>query len=307
MSEPIAYLNGCLLPRNQLSISIFDTGFILGVTATEQIRTFRGVPFCLTEHIARLFQSLEILNINTNQKPQEIESITQQLVEKNYPLLPEGSDLGIGIFVTPGTYNRFSEGESSSPVVCIYTYELAFDQWADQYRQGVTLSIPAIRQVSEQSWPRQLKCRSRVHYYLADQQADEIDSGSRALLLDQQGFVTEATTASVLIFHDGLGIISPPKEKVLPGISVSVVEEIASDLELPFLYKDLLPQEVISANEVLLCGTSPSILPVVRIDKQKIADGKPGPIYQKLLSKWNDRVGLNIVKQAEQQATVMSS
>ena len=92
----------------------------------------------------------------------------------------------------------------------------------------------AVRQVPGDCWPSELKCRSRMHYYLADREAAAIEPGPRALLLDHEGFVAEASTANALAYRAGEGLLSPPLGKVLRGISMGVVVELTERLGIPF-------------------------------------------------------------------------
>ena len=64
MQEPIAYINGRRLPLSQLGVSVFDGGFVQGVTVAEQLRTFGGRLFRLEMHLARLARSLTIVGID---------------------------------------------------------------------------------------------------------------------------------------------------------------------------------------------------------------------------------------------------
>jgi branched-subunit amino acid aminotransferase/4-amino-4-deoxychorismate lyase len=138
-----------------------------------------------------------------------------------------------------------------------------------------------------------------MHYYLADLQARQIDPRSRALLLDDDGYVTETTTASLVVVDAGPRIVSPPHEKLLPGISVAVVAELARRLGVPFDERDLTPAEVAAAEEVLLAGTTPCLLPVVRLNGRPIASGRPGEVFRRLITAWSEMVGVDIVQQAE--------
>jgi branched-subunit amino acid aminotransferase/4-amino-4-deoxychorismate lyase len=63
--------------------------------------------------------------------------------------------------------------------------------------------------------------------------------------------------------------------------------------------EDLQPYDLYTADEVFFSSTSPCVLPVTRVDKRQIKDGKPGPITQQLLGEWGEMVGLNIVAQAQ--------
>ena len=78
-----------------------------------------------------------------------------------------------------------------------------------------------------------------MHFYLADRAAAARQSGARAVLLDDDGFVAEATTANVLVYREGEGLVSPPSEHILAGVSLGVVQELAGQLGMPFVMRPL--------------------------------------------------------------------
>src|SRR5205807_1582292 len=146
-------------------------GFVLGATVTEQLRTFHGRLFRTARHLERLRHSLDVCGIDPPIDMAEFGRIAEELVARNHPLLAPGDDLGLAIFVTPGAYAALA-GRESPPTVGLHTFPLAFSRWAKSYRGGVALVTTSIEQVPPQCWPAELKCRSRMHYYLADKQAD---------------------------------------------------------------------------------------------------------------------------------------
>jgi branched-subunit amino acid aminotransferase/4-amino-4-deoxychorismate lyase len=299
MTETIAYLNGRFVPTSALSVPIYDAGFVLGTTVAEQIRSFGGRLFRLDRHVKRLWRSLDVVGVDPGLSAADFEKTAQELVTRNHALLDPADDQGLGIFVTPGAYPTFAPPDAMGPTVCLHTYPLPFHRFAHLYRQGDALVVTDVRQVAADCWPRSLKCRSRMHYYLADRQARQVDPHSRAILLDDDGFVTETTTASLLVVERGPTIVSPPHEKLLPGISVAVVAELAQSLGIPFVERDLTPADVAAAEEVLLAGTTPCLLPVLRLNGQSICSGRPGDVFQRLIVAWSDLVGVDIVQQAE--------
>ena len=102
MAEHLAYLNGRYLPISQAAVPVYDTGFVLGVTVAEQMRTFGGQLFRLPEHLQRLARSLSIIGVEPKQSLAELQLIAEDLVARNHALLAPGDDLGLAIFVTPG-------------------------------------------------------------------------------------------------------------------------------------------------------------------------------------------------------------
>jgi branched-chain amino acid aminotransferase len=298
MDQAQAYLSGRWIAASAAAVSVADTGFVLGATVAEQVRTFGGELFRLEDHLARLERSLRIVGLEPEEGIEGLGAIARELVSRNHRLLVPGDDLGLSILVTPGLYPTFSAAGPSRPTVCLHTYPLPFGLWAGKYARGEVLVTSDVEQVSGRSWPPGLKCRSRMHYYLADRQAAGREPGARALLLDREGFLTETSTANVLAFESGTGLISPPREKILPGISLTVVEDLARRQGIRTVYRDLRPEEVSSAKEVLLASTPWCLLPVARLDGRRIGGGGPGVVFDRLLGAWSELVGLDIAGQA---------
>ncbi|HZZ29539.1 MAG TPA: aminotransferase class IV [Pirellulales bacterium] len=298
MPEPVAYLNGQLLPASQAVLPVYDTGFVLGATVTEQLRTFRGELFRLPEHLNRLHTSLQTAGIEPRESLPELADIAARLVADNRRLIDPADDLGLCIFITPGPYTSMAEGVAGGPTVGLHTYRLPFHLWADRYQQGVALRTTPIQQVPPECWPAALKCRSRMHYFLADQEAAEAEPGSRALLLNAGGLISETSTANVVAYYANRGLVSPPLEQVLPGISLQVVTELAGRLGIPFANKDLKPDEFARADEAFVSSTPNCLLPVTRLNGQAIGNGQPGKVFQQLLAAWNEMAELDIAAQA---------
>ena len=296
-AEPWAFWNGRFLPASQAVVPIYDTGFVQGVTITEQLRTFGGSLYRLPEHLARFEQSLEVVGIDLGRSMRELEQTAKELVARNHRLLHAEDDLGLAIFATPGPYPALAPSAEDEATICLHTYPLPFSIWAEKYEQGCALATTDVRQTPPECWPSRLKCRSRMHYYLADRQAARLHLHARALLLDERGFVTEASTANVFILKANR-LVSPPLERVLPGISLAAVKEFAARLEIEFVHEDLLPEDVAAADEVLLTSTPWRLLPVCSFNGAAIATGKPGKMYRKLIAAWNETAGFDLVAQA---------
>jgi branched-chain amino acid aminotransferase len=137
-----------------------------------------------------------------------------------------------------------------------------------------------------------------MHYYLADRQARAQDSQATAVLLDESNCVSETPIANVVAYFADGGLISPPLEKILPGITLQVTEELARRAGLPFEYRDLHVEDLLSADEILLTSTPYGLLPATRINSQPVGKGEPGPIYQSLLRQWAEMVGFDLAEQA---------
>jgi branched-subunit amino acid aminotransferase/4-amino-4-deoxychorismate lyase len=296
MHAPWAYSNGRWISSSDLHIAVDDVGFLLGVTVTERLRTFRGEVFRLAEHMRRLTRSLEIIGLDAADIVDEIARAIPEFVERNRRLIDADDDWSICAFVTPGV------AESGQPTICVHGNPLPFHRWAAMFETGLAVVVSEVRQVPPRCWPPELKCRSRMHYYLADLAASARQPGGRAILLDDEGYVAEASTANVLAYRTGEGLISPPRERILSGVSLGVVEELAGRLGVPFVMRPLTAQELRTADEAMLASTSVCVLPIVTCDGEPIGTATPGPVYRRLLEAWSEMVGLDVAEQARRYA-----
>ncbi|MCR4414947.1 MAG: aminotransferase class IV [Thermoguttaceae bacterium] len=296
-SVPLAWLNGRFFPASEAVISPVDAGFVQGTTVAEQLRTFSGRLFHLDDHLIRLRRSLEIVGVDPGLGHEDFAALAQELVARNHRLLAPGDDLGLSIFVTPGLYAGYG-GASGVPTVCLHTYPLPFRFWAEKYRTGQALVVTKVQQVPAACWPASLKCRSRMHYYLADRRAAEIDPGARAVLVDREGMITEASTANIVLYREHEGLVTPPRSNILHGISLQVVEQLGLTMGLATHARRFRADEVASADEVFLTSTPFCLLPVTRLDRRPICGGVPGPMFRRLLAAWSAQVGLDIEAQA---------
>jgi branched-subunit amino acid aminotransferase/4-amino-4-deoxychorismate lyase len=184
----------------------------------------------------------------------------------------------------------------TTPTLCVHTFPLPFELWARKMQTGVHLVTPSIRHVPPQCYDPKIKYRSRMHFYLADKEAQLVDPDASGLLLDLDGNVTETSGANFLMVERGT-IVSPTLVNTLPGVSRAMVIELAGKLGLPFVERDIQVFNVINADEALTTSTPYCLMPVTKINGVPIADGKPGPVFRRLLEAWSTEVGLDIKKQ----------
>ena len=299
-NEPLVYLNGQMVPASQAHIAIYDAGVVLGATVTQMTRTFRLKPFRLADHLDRLFCSLRYTRMEIGLSIKQVTSISHELISHNGRLLDDGDELGLIHFVTAGEHPTYagSSGRAArtTPTVCFHTFPMPFELWADNLQTGIHLVTPSIRHVPPQCYDPKMKYRSRMHYFLADQEARLADPNATALLLDLDGNVTETSGANFLLVERGT-IVSPTLTNTLPGISRATVIDLAAKLSIPFVERDIQVFNVINADEAFLSSTPYCLMPVTKINGIAIGNGGPGPIFRRLLTAWSELVGLDVEQQ----------
>jgi branched-chain amino acid aminotransferase len=112
-----------------------------------------------------------------------------------------------------------------------------------------------------------------------------------------EGNLTEGSGYNVFMVTDGV-IRTPGDSAILKGVSRGMVFDLAEQLDIPLVEDDLQPYDLHTADEAFFASTSFCVLPVTRVDRREIGDGKPGPVVQQLLAAWSESVGFDIVDQA---------
>lgn len=300
-AEPIVYLNGDFLPAAVACLPLTDLG-LHGVAATEMTRTFGHRCFRLDDHLDRLNSSMGKLGLHTDLLRGDWQDITGSVVEHNSALISAQQDLLVNHLVTAGpnpAYATPPTSQDSSPIttICVQTFPLPFARWAHKYDSGQHLIVPEIRQIPANCLDPGIKSRNRLHWYLADRQARETDVQASALLSDLNGHLTETGSGNFYIVR-GNTIFTPPRHATLNGVSQYVVRDIAKYLGLGFEERDIRLDWALAAEEALTSSTPYCVLPVTQINRQPIGDGKPGPVFHKILETWNVTVGMDIARQA---------
>ena len=307
MSEPFVYLNHEFVPASRAHLNIYDAGIVLGATVTEMIRTFRKRLFRLPDHLQRLAGSLRYVRFEIGISMDDFAAALEDLVARNAALLEDHEELGLVVFITAGENPSYAGNAAANarttPTVCAHTFPLPCEMWVDGMTNGAHVVTPCIRHVPPQCFDTKMKYRSRMHYYLAEQEARLVDPNAMPLLLDLDGNVTETSGANFLIVEEG-EIVSPTLRNILPGISRKVVMELASRLGIPFVERDFQVFNVINAQEAFVTTTPYCMMPVTKVNGISIGSGKPGPVFRQLLAAWSEDVSLDIEAQIRDTAAI---
>jgi branched-chain amino acid aminotransferase len=296
--EPLVILNGEFLPQSQVALTLHDAGFVFGATVTDLCRTFGHRPFRLPDHLVRFRDSCRSARVPLLLSDAELTDRAERLLAHNAALLPPDQDLALVLFATPGPVGYYlgqpGGAGDGPPTLGMHTFPLPFARYRPLFREGARLVVPATRHVPAASVDPRIKQRSRLHWWLAEQEARALEPGASALLLDADGHVTETAAANFLVVRRGT-VLSPPRPSVLPGVSLQVVRELCGHLGIPFAERPLTLHDCLTADEALLASTPYGVAGVSRL--QGVALPWPGPVVERLLASWASLVGLDLRRQ----------
>ena len=304
MGNVVAYLNGEWIDQDELRIHPLDRGFYVGDAVFDLARTFDGRSFKMKEHIDRLYRSLKHVRIDPGITPEEMVAASEEAIRRNEPARADAGDWHVWQTVTRGVAGwRQLE---ATPTVMIQMYPVPFNLFAHMFKEGAHGVITRTRSYSPEMLDPKVKHYSRMNFNLAELEAKDIDAEAWPIMTDAAGNITEGTAYNIFIVTDGV-IRTPGDSSLLQGISRGAVLELADRLGLPIVAEDIQPYDLYTADEAFLTNTPVCALPITRVDKRQIGDGKPGPVTEQLLAAWSEWVGVDIADQAEQMAERMGS
>lgn len=269
----------------QVGISVDDIGFRQSVVAVERLRTYSGRVIELRPHLIRYRRTLDFLGINACIDEAVIADRIDELIAQNESWCAGEVDFGITMLATPGEITESRPGvdaKTSNVTQILHLNPLDHQKVRRHQTSGQPLVVTDVKQPPMECWPRDIKVRCRLHYYLADRRARDFASNAVGVLIDSDGSITETSVSNLAIVVNG-EIVSPPSEQVLPGVTQDLVWRLASELSIPWRHETIYPAELRDADEVLLMGTDGGVWFANRVDGHPINGLRPGAVYQKLL------------------------
>ncbi len=289
------WLNGEYYDRDKAQIGLGDRGFRLGDVVFDTSRTFDGKVFKLSDHIDRLYRSLKYVRIDPGISIDDMERLTLDVVARNEQLRSRTNDDYMITQIVTGGYGRRGDADFQ-PNISIWIDPLGASRWARAYDGGAHAVIPKTRAYSSDSLDPKVKHYSRLNFVLAELEAADVDPDAMPIMLDSDGTISEGTGANFFVVTNGM-LRTPRDTSTLQGVSRTTVIELAHTLDIPAIEDDLQPYDLYTADEAFFASTPFCILPVGRIDNRYIGNRAPGPITDKLLAAWSERVGMDIVDQ----------
>jgi D-alanine transaminase len=279
--EVLACLNGETMPVEQARVPVWDRGFLFGDSVYEVCRIYRGRCWLEAEHFARLRRSLKELEFPPVDIDQLIDRVHRTIAASR---IEEGT---VYIQITRGVAPR-SHAFPDPPVpptelIVVRPYDDA--PTARLREAGVkVISHPDLR------WKR---CDIKTTNLLANCMATEAARRAgchEAILVDSSGHVTEATHTSLLWVRQGRVEGTPEGPEILPGTTRLLVLRLLKRLGIPFVESRVSLAELKAADELILVGTTTEVVPIVRVDDDPIASGRPGPMAGRLWDAYRQEV-----------------
>jgi len=281
------WFDGKFVTLDKAKVPITTHALHYGTSIFEGIRAYWNgrnlYVFRLDEHVKRFRKSGQFYNISLNFSDKEMSDAIIGICKKNKikkscyirPFYFVG-DYGINLHVT-----------AKAPTsVAIFSFP-----FGDLFnKNGITAGVVSWRKFSDNSIPPQAKMGGNyLNSIIATQEAKK-NGFDEAILLDQNGNVSEAPGENIFIVRNGQLITPPLSSSALEGITRDAIIKVGRDLDMEVLEREVTRSELTTSDEIFLTGTAAEITPIISIDGAKIGNGKPGSITKKMMNEYQDIV-----------------
>jgi D-alanine transaminase len=269
---PTCYLNGEYLPLADARISPLDRGFLYGDGVYEVVPVYGGRPFRLEAHCSRLSRSLAAVRMDEPLSRAEWCDIFATLITRN-----GGGDQYIYWQVTRGA----ERGRNHAPLPDIPRTVFAFCAPLPVAAPTVFEKGVACVTAEDTRWARcDIKAIALLANVLLRQLA--VDANGTETILLRNGELMEASASAVHVVIGGELRAPPNSQKILPGTTRGVVEELCARLGVPHRSANISEAELRHADEIWISAATREVQPVTTLDGKTVGTGRPGPLWRRV-------------------------
>jgi D-alanine transaminase len=268
----IAYVNGEFLPLERATIRVEDRGFQFADGVYEVVRTYGGKPFAPDEHLARLFRSLDAIELKVPLNAGQLKSIIREGIER-----AGFAEAIVYLQITRGCAPRHRGMPKDAEPTIVMTVR-GLGATATKLRENgiAVITLPEFR------WTRcDIKSIALLPSVLAYHAARKAGAND-AIFVDGDETVNEATAGNVFVVTQGR-LRTPPKgARILPGVTRDKILEAARAAGIETAEERITKPDLYAADELFLTSTTAEVVPIVTVDGKQIGTGKPGPVSARI-------------------------
>jgi len=274
------FLNDRLVESDKACISVSDSGFLYGAGLFETMRSYNGIVFSLKDHLDRLFFSAKSLSINN---PYDKKFITEAI----YKLLKANklTDARLRLTLTGGPMAE--PDEQRKPTLLITATKIQ-PYPPEYYKNGVLVVLCPFKQN-----PAEPIYRHKTTNYFSRMiglNSAHQRRAAEALWFTTDNRLAEGCISNVFLVKDSVLYTPPIETPVLAGVARKTVCQIALKNSIKLVEKDLYIDDVLAAGEAFLTNVIMQVMPISRIEKHTVGDGKVGAMTKKLMKFFNEFV-----------------
>jgi len=277
-------VNGELVPRAEASVSVFDSGFMLGDGVWEGLRLHRGKIAFLKDHMDRLYEGAKAIAMDIGLTRYELEGRIDQTIDGNG--MRDQKGVHIRLMVTRGIRSTPYQDPrvviSPATIVIIPEYKTPLPSTIET---GIRLFTVHVRRGDPAVQDQKINSHSKLNCITACIQATQAGA-DEALMLDPHGFVATCNSTHFFIVRKG-EVWTSSGDYCLGGITRSNVIQVCREAGIPVFKKNFSLTDVYGAEEAFVTGTFAGVVPVTEVDGRTLTPGR-GPMVERLQRLYRD-------------------
>jgi len=275
-----AYFNGKFIPKDEISISPDDRGFLFADGIYEVARWYESFFYDMTSHVTRLKRSLRELRINWD-GADLFPSIANDLIRLN----KLGSQQAMVYFqVTRGAAVRTHYFPSPETTPTVYANAWGFVPDNQSLESGIKVMLK-----EDIRWSRcDIKSIALLPNTISFQEAFE--NGMKECIFVRNGLITEGSHSNIFFVIDGTLFTHPESNQVLSGITRKNVLRIAQELGIKIREEAVQENRIRFIREAFITNTSAEVTPVIDLGGNTLGDGLPGPMTRLIREKFDAEI-----------------
>ncbi len=275
------WFDGKMVPWKEANVHVLSHALHYGTGVFEGIRAYKCVDntsavFRLDEHVKRLFDSMKILGLKIPHTEAVIKEAILETLKKNQ--LEEGYIRPLS-FVGAGAIGIYPKSNPIQTIIAVWPWGAYLGPEA--LSKGITVKTSTFTRHHPNIMMTKAKASGNyVNSVLAKMEAvnDGYDEG---LMLDTNGFVSEATGENIFMVKDGI-IKTTPLTSILGGITRDSLIKIARSIGYTVVEQQFTRDELYTADEAFFTGTAVEVTPIREVDRRVIGEGKVGKVSLQL-------------------------
>jgi len=273
----VVSINGSLTDPNEARVSVFDRGFLYGDSVYEVLRTVRGRPRWLDDHLVRLQRSAEGIGMALPRPVDEIARMVEEAVRA-----ADNEECYVRIIVTRGGGDiDLDPAKAVGPQLVMIAKPLKLPP-EELYRNGANVVIVKVLRNSRQAVDPAVKSGNYLNNILALAEARRVKA-YEAIMCDGEGNIAEGSTSNVFAIRGG-GLSTPPLETgILDGITRSKILALCAREGIVVREEPMRPENLRGADEAFLTASIRGVMPIRAVDGHAIGARCPGALTRRLM------------------------
>jgi branched-chain amino acid aminotransferase len=284
-----AYLEGDFRPLADAKVSVMTHAFLYGTATFEGIRAYWNADeqqlyaLKVAEHLERLRSSCKIMLMDPLPDVQELKGIVVELLKRNA--------FKEDVYVRPSVY------KSSKAIGVklhglendLYVISVPFGDYIDT-ATGIRCATVATRRTSDLAIPARAKVVGNYVNSAFSKSEAGLNGFDEAIVLTEAGKVSEGSAENLFMVRGGKLVTPGVNDDILEGITRAGIIEIAAELGISVVERQIDRSELYIADEIFLVGTGAQVSPVIEVDHRSVGTGKIGELTKRIQSRYFDAV-----------------